>query len=90
MMNNMCYFVLPIRLSSMVSLAEPSGDGQGRGPQGGKPPQEAFDACQDSSSGDACEVLTRRGDKLTGQCLVPPRGEEEVLLCVPDGMRKRT
>ncbi|WP_020414479.1 hypothetical protein ACJJIP_01865 [Microbulbifer sp. VTAC004] len=48
-----------------------------------KPPQEAFDACNEMSEGDSCTVETPRGT-LEGTCRIPPR--EEQLVCVPAKM----
>ncbi len=54
-------------------------------PRGGKPPAEAFEACADKSAADSCSFSGSRGD-VTGTCITPPRGEDE-LVCAPEGGR---
>ncbi len=52
------------------------------------PPPEAFEACSNQAEGAACSMIGRHGDELQGQCIVPPRGEEQ-LVCLPEGHGKR-
>ena len=54
-------------------------------PGGGKPPAEAFEACADKSASDSCSFSGKKGD-VSGTCITPPRGEEE-LVCAPEGGR---
>jgi hypothetical protein len=56
----------------------PTANGGGGG-GGGGPPQEAQDACQGSSEGDACSFAGRGGGTVTGAC----RTVQGVLACVP-------
>jgi len=51
-------------------------------PQG--PPAEAIDACVDLSEGDKCSFAGRRGEEISGSCIVLPR-DEEGLACAPEG-----
>ncbi len=37
------------------------------------PPPQAFEACADAQEGAVCEVQTRRGNLMAGQCKVPRR-----------------
>ncbi|QFT56432.1 hypothetical protein [Microbulbifer sp. THAF38] len=69
--------ILPIALLALISTATA---------QPRKPPQEAFDACNGKSEGDACTVETPRGT-LEGTCRKPP--QEEQILCVPTKMEGR-
>lgn len=65
---------LPISYAS----AEPDQRRRHRGP-----PPEAIEVCVDQSEGDICGFSTPRGD-IEGTCIVPPRGEEQ-LVCAPEG-----
>ena len=52
--------------------------GEGKNDRDGKkgrrgPPPQAFEACESLDVGAACEVTTRRGNQLTGECRVPRR-----------------
>ncbi|GAB2887881.1 hypothetical protein ACCI51_01625 [Microbulbifer echini] len=69
--------ILPIALLAMISTASA---------QPRKPPQEAFDACNGMSEGDACKVETPRGT-MEGTCRKPP--QQEQMLCVPAKMEGR-
>lgn len=70
----------------------PSGRAPGRnqqtrgGPGGGQrrrgPPEEAFEACNGKSEGDACAFSDRR-ENVEGVCEIPRRGEDG-LICSPD------
>ena len=48
-----------------------------------KPPQIAIDACEDLSENATCEFIGRRGNSLTGQCIIPPKNEN-ILVCKPN------
>ena len=48
-----------------------------------KPPPEAFEVCANQAEDAVCEMQGRRGETLTGTCVVPPREEAE-LVCRPD------
>ena len=55
------------------------------GPRGGahpQPPQEAFEACDNASEGDACSV-SFHGDTINGTCREFPDGQ---LICAPEHM----
>jgi len=54
--------------------------GQGGMPGGMAPPQEAIDACSDSSEGTPCEFDSPRGT-ITGTCMKL----EDDCMCVPEG-----
>ena len=47
-----------------------------------RPPQAAFEACQNSTAGSACRMQTPKGE-LQGSCGMPPR--EKRLVCMPAG-----
>ena len=83
------------------TTAAASADGQREGKRHGPPPQ-AFEACAELVENDACEVQTRRGDLLNGQCRVPRRflrrqqetadaiDEADVpMVCVPERRLRR-
>jgi hypothetical protein len=77
--------LLPLLLL-VTSFAQASGDRNESGPNRGKPPQEAFDACAGVSANVQCSITTPRGDQLSGMCLVPPQRDQ--LVCVPDNHRQ--
>lgn len=56
-------------------------DGQRRRPR--KPPQEALDACDGASQGDACSFEGRDGEQLSGTCEAPPDDTSKPLACRP-------
>ncbi len=58
---------------TLIAHAEERGTNS-RQERRGPPPPEAFEACANAQEGDSCEVQTRRGDVLTGQC-VAARGK---------------
>lgn len=62
--------------SASLVMAQPPGRGG--------PPPEAIEACDNAAEGDACSFEGRRGDVISGACVVPPRGEAS-LLCMPEG-----
>ena len=83
------------------ATAAASADGQREGKRRGPPPQ-AFEACAELVENDTCEVQTRRGDQLNGQCRVPRRflrqqqenadaiDETDIpLVCVPERRLRR-
>lgn len=53
-----------------------------KGPPRGKPPVEAFTACENLTEEDVCSFETPEGETIEGICIVP-RGEEEGLVCKP-------
>ena len=64
------------------------GQGMGRGPHGGPPP-EALDACKGKTSGATCAFNNRRNEKMNGTCFAPPAGQPGAtaklpLACRPD------
>ena len=57
--------------TTSVALA---GDRERDGKKGRRgPPPQAFEACEGLAEGTACEVQTRRGNVLSGECKVPRR-----------------
>lgn len=68
---------LSVAMIATATLAKPPGRGG--------PPPEAVEACVNLAEGDACSFEGRRGETLEGQCVLPPRGEEDVLACLPEG-----
>ena len=63
-------------LMSVYSFAQPP-----QGPRGGKPPQEAIDACNDKESGEEVSFETPRGDTLEATCKMI----NDQLVAVPAG-----
>lgn len=57
--------------TSSVALAGDHGKDGKKGRRG--PPPQAFEACEGLQKGTVCEVQTRRGNLLTGECVVPRR-----------------
>ncbi|MDA5564231.1 MULTISPECIES: hypothetical protein [Cobetia] len=56
-------------------------------PPGGKPPQEAFDACASKQVGDQCQIAVPEADSLVpGHCVAPPQGGETA--CLPDDAKQ--
>ncbi len=49
-----------------------------------RPPQAAFDACENRAAGDSCRMNTPQG-RLQGRCEMPPRDNR--LVCKPAGAR---
>lgn len=94
---NMKRIITTLLLGSLLGLnanADRGGSSE-RGERRGPPP-EAFEACADLAEAAVCEVQTRRGDLLPGQCRVPRRQFESAdgdslvqLLCVPDRHKRR-
>jgi hypothetical protein len=71
--------VLTSCVATNIAKAQPS-------EQSGKrhgPPQEAREACSNSSEGDSCSFPGRRGDNVAGTCIVPR--SEDGLACAPAG-----
>ena len=50
-------------------------------------PQEAIDACLNKEKGTACEVITPRGDTLSGQCKTTR--DNKYFVCKPDRRPQR-
>jgi hypothetical protein len=75
-----------VTLYAMPGAAEPP-DGQSPGGRRGPPP-EALEACSNQADNTACSFAGRRGEDVTGTCLVPPRQEAE-LVCVPEHHQQR-
>jgi 4-amino-4-deoxy-L-arabinose transferase-like glycosyltransferase len=49
------------------------------------PPQEALDACANSTQGTSCSFTGKNGNTINGSCVTPPNSNE--LVCAPQGMR---
>ena len=86
-----------LSFTTAAASADRQRDGKRRGP-----PPQAFEACAELVENDACEVQTRRGDLLNGQCRVPRRflrqqqetgeaiDETDIpLVCVPERRLRR-
>ncbi|MBI5352986.1 MAG: glycosyltransferase family 39 protein [Chloroflexi bacterium] len=60
---------------------------QGIQPQQGTrqgPPQQALNACVNSTQGDACSFTQPNGNTINGSCITPPN--LNILACAPTGM----
>ncbi|MBM3178857.1 MAG: glycosyltransferase family 39 protein [Chloroflexi bacterium] len=60
---------------------------QGIQPQDGPrqgPPQEALDACANSTQGNTCSFTLPNGNAINGSCVTPPNSSQ--LACAPQGM----
>ena len=53
-----------------------------KGPPRGKPPAEAFTACENLVEEEVCSFETPEGKTIEGTCIVP-RNEKESLVCRP-------
>lgn len=71
---------------AIFSNAMAAGEDGGK-PRRGGPPAEAFEACANLAVDDACSFSSPRGE-ASGQCVAPPRGDEQQLVCKPEGMGK--
>ncbi|WP_153771158.1 hypothetical protein [Labrenzia sp. CE80] len=76
--------VTPIQVESLQIAQSGQGNSEGR-PKGGRPPREAFEACQSKAVNDSCQVTLPDGNSMTGTCLAPPQGGEGAIACVPAG-----
>ena len=47
-----------------------------------KPPKEAIEVCVDQAKDSTCQVTTRRGDILKGQCKYTP--DDKYFVCMPE------
>lgn len=74
-MKHLILFIAVTTLAAGSAIAQP---------RRGRPPQEAFDACNNQSVGETCTVATPHGE-LSGTCQIPPN--TEILVCVPEGHR---
>lgn len=59
-------------------------DGRGQTPAGQTPPQQAVDACANSTQGAACSFNLKNGNTINGSCIIPPNSTD--LTCAPQGM----
>jgi 4-amino-4-deoxy-L-arabinose transferase-like glycosyltransferase len=48
------------------------------------PPQQAVDACANSTQGAACSFNLKNGNTINGSCIIPPNSTD--LTCAPQGM----
>ena len=64
--------IAAVATTSIAFAGERTGDRDGKKGRRGPPPQ-AFEACEGLDVGAACEVTTRRGNLLAGECKVPRR-----------------
>lgn len=96
-MNKFVLSSLIVVASGLVCLPS-SADEQRSGERGERrgPPPEAFEACANLSENSTCEVQTRSGREITGQCRVPHHRRQnadsevaEQLLCVPERRIRR-
>lgn len=76
---------LPLALS--IIFASTLALAHAKPPRGGKPPQEAFDACVDKAEGDEISFENRRGDTLEATCQYIENESE--LVAVPLHHKKR-
>lgn len=72
-------FKLAFAIAFAAFFVSAQSTAQDRPPRGGKPPQEAIDACVDMQEGDEVSFETRRGDTVTGTCEM----KDEQLVAVP-------
>lgn len=81
----------PIACALLLSSALANADGNRNDGREGRrgPPQEALTACEAMAADTACSFVGRQSETVTGICLAPPRGQSEVLACVPDSHRNR-
>lgn len=79
-------FTAAVLLATALAHADSARDSR-EGRRG--PPQEALTACEALAVDTACSFVGRQSETVTGICLAPPRGQSEVLACVPDSHRQR-
>ncbi|GAC16128.1 hypothetical protein [Aliiglaciecola lipolytica] len=72
--------ILSAVITSPLALAKPDREGRG-----GKPPPEAFEACEGKSEGDEVSFTTPRGDNITASC----KTMQNELVAVPEGHEQR-
>ncbi|KZZ28458.1 hypothetical protein A3753_12500 [Sulfitobacter sp. HI0082] len=82
---------------SAVRTESASAEGQGtdyaqaapssKGERGGRPPQEAVEACENAKPQSACEFPSREGDAVQGNCMSPKA--DVPLACAPANMPKK-
>ena len=77
--------LLTLLLSATLSTAHAKKER--KGPPKGKPPVEAFSACENLAEDEACSFNTPENDIIEGTCKVP-RNEEESLVCRPNRGKK--
>ncbi len=69
--------IATVTASGVALAGENARDGKKKGRRG--PPPQAFEACEGLEVGTACEIQTRRGTQLPGECIVPRRKLRERL-----------
>lgn len=74
---------LLLSITSVSVLASGGQRGERRGP-----PPEAIAACASSTSDQACSFTSRRGDELSGTCIVR-KDDETQLACKPENAPER-
>jgi len=78
--------LLTLLLSAVFSTANAERDR--KGPGKGKPPAEAFTACENQAEESACSFASADGEPIEGICKVPRR-DDASLVCKPSrGMHK--
>ncbi|MCB9588128.1 MAG: hypothetical protein H6718_22160 [Polyangiaceae bacterium] len=56
------------------------------GPHGGKPPEEAFKACDGKAAEADCSMAGPDGESHLGKCKAPPPDAKDTrLMCAPEG-----
>ena len=73
--------LLTLFLSAVFSTANAERDR--KGPPRGKPPAEAFTACENQAEESACNFASADRETIEGICKVP-RNEENSLVCKPN------
>jgi 4-amino-4-deoxy-L-arabinose transferase-like glycosyltransferase len=59
-------------------------NGQGQAPVMQTAPQQAVDACENSTQGADCSFNLKNGNTINGSCIIPPNSTD--LACAPQGM----
>ena len=73
--------LLTLFLSAVFSTANAEQDR--KGPPKGKPPAEAFTACENQTEESACSFASNDGETIEGKCKVPRR-DDASLVCKPN------
>jgi len=69
----------------LVASSSFASGGEGRERRG--PPTEALEACESLSVDQSCSFTSRRGDEISGTCVVP-KSDDSLLACKPEHGKK--
>jgi 4-amino-4-deoxy-L-arabinose transferase-like glycosyltransferase len=78
--------VMPPNLGTLACVPQRMNqpNGQGQALAGQTAPQQAVDACANSTQGTSCSFTLKNGNAINGSCIIPPNSTD--LTCAPQGM----